>query len=317
MKMTKRISTIISALIAAIVVATIASAGAPQSANRPLGVSGNVITACVESSSAKISKESRGDLKLRNCQPGFTKLSWNKVGPKGAAGQNGAAGPQGVQGLSGAQGATGPQGAQGGAGPKGEKGDTGATGPQGPAGPQGEAGAPAPTLLRLSGDFAGTNATVATSLDGVQFGPYPDGGQWGGSVAYNGLNGHTLSEITQLSYTVKHSSLDDSAISSPYLRIFLVGDNDVLFDATECATVVPTEDEFHTYEVTTAEKLRYSDDPCGAEYDPQTWEEIVAAHGEEIIDGIYVTTGFAGGAPLAAILRSLKVNGTDFVFGAA
>jgi len=42
---------------------------------------------------------------------------------------------------------------------------------------------------------------------------------------------------------------------------------------------------------------------------------VVAAHGTEVIDGIYVTTGFTGGADLTAILRSLSVNGHAFVFG--
>ena len=40
-------------------------------------------------------------------------------------------------------------------------------------------------------------------------------------------------------------------------------------------------------------------------------------HGDEVVTGIYVTTGFTGGDSLTAILRSLKVNGENFVFGAA
>ena len=243
-----------------------------------------------------------------------------KPKPKGAV--KGATFTKGHKGDKGEKGARGPTGATGATGPAGAKGDAGTAGSNGAAGAKGDKGDKgdnAPTLLRLSGDFAGTNASVATSLDGVQFGPYPDGGQWGGSVLYNGANGKTLAAISQLSYTVKHSTLNDSPISSPYLRIFLtVGgtDHDVVFDATECATVVPTEDEFHSYEVTSAAKLRYDDDACGASYSPQSWAALVAAHGGETITGIYVTTGFSGGAPLAAILRSLKVNGTDFVFGA-
>ena len=35
------------------------------------------------------------------------------------------------------------------------------------------------------------------------------------------------------------------------------------------------------------------------------------------IEGIYVTTGFTGGNTLSALLRTLKVNGTEYVFGAA
>ena len=169
-------------------------------------------------------------------------------------------------------------------------------------------------MLRLSGDFLGTNATVATTLDGVQFGPYPDGGAAGGSVRYAGANGLTLAQITQLSFTVMHSSADANAIASPYLRIFLNNNaDDVIFDPTQCATVVPIESVFHTYEVTTGD-VRYDDDPCTGGQQP--WATVVAAHGSEVVSGIFVTTGFTGGNTLAAILRSLKVNGTDFVFGA-
>jgi len=176
---------------------------------------------------------------------------------------------------------------------------------------------PNDALLRLTGDFAGTNASVATSLDGVQFGPYADGGTAGGSVLYNGANGQTLASITQLSYTIMHSSADDSSISTPYLRIFLEGDShDVIFDATECATTVPAEDTFTTYQVVGSD-VRYDDDSCdGVPPDQQPWATVVAAHGTEVISGIYVTTGFAGGASLSAILRTLTVNGTSFTFGA-
>jgi hypothetical protein len=172
-------------------------------------------------------------------------------------------------------------------------------------------------MLRLSGAFSGSNATVATTLDGVQFGPYPDGGAAGGSVIYAGANGQTLAQITQLSFTVMHSSADGNHIASPYLRIFL-GNNthDVIFDPTQCATTVPTESVFNTYEVTTGH-VRYDDDGCGGgPPGQQSWATVVAAHGSEVVSGIRVTTGFTGGNTLAAILRSLKVNGTEFVFGA-
>jgi hypothetical protein len=229
-------------------------------------------------------------------------------GAKGAKGHKGDRGPKGDKGDRGPKGDTGPAGPQGPAGP---------AGPAGPKGDQGAPGTPAPTMLRLSCSFSGTNASVATSLDGVQFGPYADGGAWGGSVAFTGANGLTLAQITQLSYTVKHSTADDDAIGSPYLRVFLAGGHDVIFDATKCATVVPTEDENHTYEVTSGD-VRYDDDSCdGVAPDQQPWAAVVAAHGSEFIEGIYVTTGFTGGDSLTAILRSLKVNGTSYVFGAA
>jgi hypothetical protein len=172
-------------------------------------------------------------------------------------------------------------------------------------------------MLRLTGAFSGGNATVATTLDGVQFGPYPDGGAAGGSVIYTGANGLTLAQLTQLSFTVMHSSADSNPFASPYLRIFLNNNaDDVIFDPTQCATTVPTESVFHTYEVTTGD-VRYDDDACsGTPPGQQPWATVVAAHGSEVVSRITVTTGFTAGDTLAAILRSLKVNGTEFVFGA-
>ena len=203
-------------------------------------------------------------------------------------------------------------GVKGDLGPQGPKGDTGAQGPQGPAGKA------APTLQRLAGDFSGTNASVATTLDGVQFGPYAatSNGIVGGSVRYNGANGLKLGEITQLSYTIKHSSSDDSPIAAPYLRIFLNDGHDVIFDPTKCASVVPDENEFNTYHVTTGD-VRYDDDPCNSGSSQQPWASIKAAHANEVVSGIYVTTGFSGGTDLAAILRHLSVNGHQFTFGSA
>ena len=196
-------------------------------------------------------------------------------------------------------------------GSRGPKGDTGAQGPKGDTGAQGP---PGPPLQRLSGDFSGTNASVATSLDGVQFGPYTDGGAWGGSVRYDGANGKTLSQITQLSYNVMYSAADTAPIGEAYLRIFLNNDShDVIFDATKCATVVPDKDVFHTFEVVGSDSVRYDDDACTS--GDQTWAAVVAAHGSDVISGIYVTTGFTGGSDLTALLRSVSVNGKAFTFG--
>jgi hypothetical protein len=172
-------------------------------------------------------------------------------------------------------------------------------------------------IQRLSGDFSQTNASVATSLDGVQFGPYTDGGAWGGSVRYDGFDGMTLSQITQLSYRVMYSAADTAPIGDAYLRIFLNDDNDdVVFDPTQCATVVPPKNVFQTFEVTTGD-VRYDDDPCNSGTSQQPWADVVAAHGDEVVSGIYVTTGFTGGADLTALLRNLTVNGQSFTFGSA
>ena len=213
------------------------------------------------------------------------------------------------------------KGKRGPAGQQGPKGDTGTQGPKGDTGPP---GAPGPFLQRLSGDFSGTNASVATSLDGVQFGPYSDGGAWGGSVRYDGADGKTLSQITQLSYNVMYSAADTAPIGEAYLRIFLNNDShDVIFDATQCATTVPAKNVFTTFDVV-GSNVRYDDDSCdgagdhnfpGSPPGQQSWASVLAHHGTETISGIYVTTGFTGGSDLTALLRSLSVNGHTFTFG--
>src|SRR4029078_9411766 len=112
-------------------------------------------------------------------------------------------------------------------------------------GDKGDKGDKAPTMLRLTGDFAGSNASVATSLDGVTFGPYSNGANWGGCVFDHGANGHPLASLTQLSYTVDHSSANDSPIAAPYLRIFLNGDtHDVILYTTMHVMNVPGAEGF-------------------------------------------------------------------------
>ena len=65
--------------------------------------SGPVIRACADKKS--------GALRLAaKCSRGERSVSWNKVGPKGAAGAAGAAGAQGAPGPAGSAGAAGPQG---------------------------------------------------------------------------------------------------------------------------------------------------------------------------------------------------------------
>ena len=238
-------------------------------------------------------------------------------GLAGAEGDTGAAGPQGPAGQKGDSGAAGPQGPKGdtgAAGPQGPKGDTGDRGPAGPAGSDGG---------WFPRGFFITNKSVGLTASGADFGPYSDGGAAGGSLLYTGMNGKKLSQITALAYTFRYITSNDAAIGAPYLRVFLNEDdadasNDgvVLLDATECATASPPEDEAITLDMVTATKLRYNDDACGASYDPQTWTEILAAHGDDVISGIYVTTGFSGGQGLHAWVTDLKVNGDQFHFGA-
>ena len=193
-------------------------------------------------------------------------------------------------------------------GPAGPKGDKGDTGPQGAA---------APANGGLPSGFFVTNNTVGMTLSGIMFGTYAEGGAAGGSLYYGGLNGKKLSAITKLLYTVEYSTDDDAPIGTPYLRVFLNNDtDDVIFDGTKCATVTPAEDTPLTFDVTSGD-VRFSDDGCaGIGPDQQPWTDVVAAHGNDVISGIYVTTGFTGGQNLRAWLSDLTVNNEQFHFGA-
>jgi hypothetical protein len=110
----------------------------------------------------------------------------------------------------------------------------------------------------------------------------------------------TLSQITELAYKAMYSAADNAPIGDAYLRIFLNSDNDdVIFDPTQCATVVPDKNVFHTFEVV-GSNVRYDDDSCTGPQ--QSWSAVGPAHGSDVISGIYVTTGFTGGTT-----RSLSV----------
>ena len=196
---------------------------------------------------------------------------------------------------------------------QGPKGDTGPQGPKGDTGPRGPAGPP--TLLPA--DFSFTNTSARLTVAGVQFGRYIDGGATGGSIRYDGLLGHPLSDVTKLAYTFKYRTSDGSSAGSPYLRIFLGDDNhDVVLEPTKCATATVPQNTSITLDMTaaTTDWLRYDDDACTPNV-KKTWDQIVAEHGSEIISGIVVTTGFAGGHNAMATLTNLTVNDKSFDFG--
>ena len=203
------------------------------------------------------------------------------------------------------------QGEQGPVGPAGVQGPKGDTGPQGPRGSTWHTrSVAARPYRRLLGyecqrcDFARWSSVR----------PVLGRRSLGRLCRYDGADGLTLSQITQLSYKVMYSAADTAPIREAYLRIFLNDDShDVIFDATKCATVVPDKNVFTTFEVDGSDSVRYDDDACTS--GDQTWADVVAAHGSDAISGIYVTTGFTGGSDLTALLRSLSVNGHTFTFG--
>ena len=200
---------------------------------------------------------------------------------------------------------------QGAAGPAGPPGARGAQGPQGPKGDPAETRV---TALPGSG-FSATNPTVSMTPDGVEFGPYADGGAAGGSLRYDGLNGQPFSAVKSLVYVARYTATDDTAgVGTPDLRVFLENDtHDAIFSPnTQGPDSDTAEGPFHTW-VTTSGLWRYDDD--GGTGPSSPFAEVVAAHANEIISGIYVTTGFSAGADLSTLMLSFEVNGQEFDLG--
>ena len=170
-------------------------------------------------------------------------------------------------------------------------------------------------VTRLGGKFRATNPSVSMTPDGVEFGPYADGGSAGGSVKFTGLDGMTLREVKNLVYYMRYTATNDSGgVGVPYLRIFLNNDNnDAIFSPnTQSPDADIAEGPFHEW-VATSGSWRYDDD-SGTGPD-QSFSQLVAAHGNDTISGIYISTGFSNGQNLSSLLRWMQVNGVTYHFG--
>lgn len=170
----------------------------------------------------------------------------------------------------------------------------------------------------LTPPFRATNSSVTKTPDGVHFGVYADSARTSGSLGYDGANGTTFGSLSALGYTFNYNTSNDNRLGSPYLRVFLDTDGDgnadadVIFDPTLCNTVTPAENTDISVDVTT-QTVRYNDDGCDAGVQ-QPFAAVKAAHTNEIIVGIFVTQGNAGGLDASAYLRNLTVNGDTFAF---
>jgi hypothetical protein len=208
-------------------------------------------------------------------------------------------------------------GAPGATGPAGPKGDTGAQGAKGDRGPEGPA---LPKDFSIQNNFTASGGIVTMEPvlltdGGLKFGPYPDGGTASGSLRYDGLDGHPLSDITKLAYTFDYTTADANKIGVPYLRVFLDDGTDVILDPSECAQTTVPEATTTTLDMVQADKLRFDDDACGANYAPLTWDQVTHDHGDQTITSIKVSTGFSGGKNLTAFLHKLQINNRTFTFG--
>jgi hypothetical protein len=176
-------------------------------------------------------------------------------------------------------------------------------------------------VQQLNGDFAASNNSVTKTPDGVHFGVYADGARTGGTLVYNGVNRQTFGSLTALGYTYNYTtSADLEPRGAPYLRVLLdangdgIADHDVIFDATICGTVSPTEDEDHAVDVTTQLVRVDDDDGADCANTQTTFAAARTALAGNTIVGIIITQGFTGGSDLSAQVRNLTVNGNTFVF---
>jgi hypothetical protein len=282
----------------ALLIAVPAAIGGSASTNRS-----TALVACIELGGEA---DTRRDVKLREGRCARGEARANLRGPRGLRGTRGAAGARGAEGTDGTNGTNGAAGAAG------ATGATGAQGIQGPPGPVTPEDA-FTRITELGGDFEATNPSVSMDDECVEFGPYADGGAAGGSVYYSGLNGFLLGDISHLVYTASYSTDNDTTVGVPYLRIFLEGDtHDVIFSPNTQPVPSVEEDVFHQWNVTEG-TVRYDDD-AGNNPD-STWAEIVAAHANEEISGIYVSLGFSAGENLTGCLRGLGVNEVAYLFG--
>src|SRR4051794_7471642 len=147
-------------------------------------------------------------------------------------------------------------------------------------------------VTSLSGDWATSNSSLRLTPDGVNFGVYPDANS-GGTLIYNGMNGKTLADIKQLSYTFRYTANEPGMVTAaPYLRVFLADGHDVILDPSMCTAVKVAQNVQHTFDITdAANTVRYDDDGC--EGGQSAWSSVMADHGDQIITGIKITQGFA------------------------
>lgn len=214
-------------------------------------------------------------------------------------------------------------------GPQGTKGDTGAQGPKGDTGPQGPKGDSGTTIVTHAGDgFSGSNPSVVFTPAGVTFGPYADNSS-GGSLVYDGVRGLRLRDLAELSYSASYTHAGGTPDNgdAPYLRVFIdnngdgftgaADDHDVVFSPSTqpgaCAGAGggSTSDQCNTsgrlirYDVQDG-TVRYDDDPANGP--DSTWDAVLNAHGDDVVDVVRVTSGFSLPGTQSALLNSLRIE---------
>lgn len=172
-------------------------------------------------------------------------------------------------------------------------------------------------VFALDAPWAPTNPSVVVTPDGVQFGPYADGGAAGGSVRYHGLDGQPLGVVENLAYFARYTF--DSGVDggAPYCRVWV---NDP--DGTEHSVAhTPVTEPYAGLGagpfqeiVATSGLWRYDDDGASSGFGVPL-ADLQAQYADHVISSITISVGYTGGTNLAALLRWWQINGNHLVFG--
>ena len=291
---------------------TVLSAVAVVFAMSGTAVAGSLITSNnIKDGTIQTQDVGAGEITMSRLSPGV-RAALAKAGQPGKDGVNG------TNGVNGAAGAKGHDGANGSNGVSGKDGKDGSNGRDG--------------VGTLPHGFNVTSNLVGLTTNGVEFGPFANGGSQAGSLRYTGMNGVKLSDIENLTYTAKWNSNEQIDVGVPYLRVFVDGKS-IIFSPNTQPNKDTAPGQFHTWDVTSG-VVRYDDD-CGDGFLDSTstdgsgctgtgtpgygvngadWDQIVADHGEERISRIVVSSGYSYGTNLTAMLSGLTVNNQAFDF---
>jgi len=212
-------------------------------------------------------------------------------------------------------------------GPQGPQGVKGETGPKGDKGEKGDAGGSHVTLVKnLSGAWApkaGDAAGLTLTGDGVQFGPFANGG--GCSTAgvdyarlnFTGVNGMKVSDLNNLAFYARyHADNNTGGVGSPTLRISVSGGNRIAFSPNTQPYGSFAADDFHEWVVTSG-TVRLNDDAGDRPQDEKPWAQIVAQlPAGATVTGIDILNGCQAGTNLTSLLRWVQVEGQTYQFGA-
>lgn len=169
-------------------------------------------------------------------------------------------------------------------------------------------------VSEISGLWTVTNSTVRLTPDGIVYGPYADGAVGGGSIRFHGLDGLSLSDVRNLAFHMRFTA--DNAPTEPYSRVFTVdpegGKHTAIFTPATQAYPGLGPGPFQEW-LASSGTWRYDDD-SGDGLD-SSFDDIKAAHPDDVITSVGITLGFSGGQNLTGLLRWMQINGNRYTFG--